>query len=57
MMTSLIIIKIRFICFKKDEIDRSCIKSHAKSYAKLHNYKFYNHSVIIAFFFDVIFNK
>ena len=46
MMTSLIIIKIRFISFKKDEISRSHIKSdtnlHAESNTRLHHHSFYD---------------
>ena len=60
MMTSLIIIKIRFICFQEDEIGGSQVKSHAKSHAelyarlharsntRLHDYRFYNYRVIFS---------
>ena len=39
-MTSLIIIKIRFVCFQENQVGRSCDRSYAKSHprsiARLH---------------------
>ena len=45
MINLIIIIKIRFIYFKKDEIDRSYVKSNARLYAKSHDYKSCNYGV------------
>ena len=46
MMTSLIIMKIRFDCFQEDKVDRSCIRLHAGSYARLYNHRFHDHDII-----------
>ena len=32
MMTSLIIMKIRFVCFQEDEVAGSCVESRARSH-------------------------
>ena len=53
MITSLIIIKISFVCFQKDEVGGSRVRSHAKSY----DHRSYDHSITIAFFFGISFDK
>ena len=49
-ITSLIIMKISFVCFKEDEIDKSGIRSHARSYARSrarsHDHRSYNYGII-----------
>ena len=53
---SLIIIKIRFVCFQKDEVNRLYVKSytgsHTRSYTRsciqLHNYKSCDHGITIS---------
>ena len=57
MITSLIIIMIRFVRFYKRKIDKSHIRPNVKSHFGLYNHKFYNHGVIITFFFVVSYKK
>ena len=57
MITSLIIIKIRFICFYENDFDGSCVKSHTRSRARSYDLRSCNYGITIAFFFDVSFNK
>ena len=52
-MTSLIIIKIKFVRFEENKIDGL----HARSHARLHNHSFCNHNVIIAIFFGISIDK
>ena len=61
MMMSLIIMKIRFVCFYKNKIDGLRVKLHARSrtrsYTRSHHHKSCDHGVTIAFFFGVSSNK
>ena len=60
-MTSLIIIKIRFVCFWKDEVGRSRVRLHGRSHARsrtvLNDHRSCNHGITIGFFFGVSFKK
>ena len=51
MITSLIIIKIRFVYFSKDEFGGLYIGLHTRSCARLHNHRFCDHGVIIVLFY------
>ena len=61
MITSLIIIKIRFVCFSENEIGRSRVrlytKSYARSHARSHDYRFCDPGITIAFLFSMSFDK
>ena len=54
MITSLIIIKIRFVCFYKDKIGGLHVRSHARlhvrSRARSYNHRLYGYSVIFSQF-------
>lgn len=58
MMTSLIIIKIKFICFKEDEIGGSYVQSHARSRARSYDHKSRDYGVtksyLLLYFFYYI---
>ena len=64
MMTSLIIMKIKFVCFKENKVDKSFVRLYARLYARLHirlctkshDYMSCDHSVTITFFFDMSFD-
>ena len=44
-ITSLIIIKIRFVYFKKDNVGRLCIRLYGRSRFRSNNYRSCNHSL------------
>ena len=56
-MTSLIIIKIKFVCFQKDEVDKSHVSSHTRSHTKSHDYSSCDYGVTIVFFFGMSSDK
>ena len=57
MMTSLIIMTRKFVCFQKDEVDGSRVRSNARLHARLHDYRSYDHSITITFLFGINSNK
>ena len=47
MLTSLIIIKIRFVQFEKNEVDNLHIKSHGRLYSRLYDNRSYDYGIKI----------
>ena len=46
LIANLIIMKIRFICFSKDEIGGLCVRSYVRLHTRLRDYKSYDYGVI-----------